>query len=289
MDIFALFSILIHFSNGIAMFLTGLFLWKKFKEDFEIQTLGGILAFMSLLFFWMGLRNSLWNLGWIGERFTFYMFFVQYALILFFILPFALPRFLYLVFNQPIVKKIGLILGSGLYLIYLAFHFSQREKIVIHYTPQGLAFEPSAGEKFFLAGIFALFIPLIFYRINIHFSQWRKTKAFPHKFLIYLAFLFMNSVTSLTVLPRFGAWEAILGFVLSLAGILAIYLISSQALIKKEELEPFPIGEEEKEIKKVPEGVDKDKEIRSLITGMETKIEELKGDIKKLKKETGKR
>jgi len=233
MDAFIAFKVLVNSLMGLTMFLTGFFLWREFKEDFEMKTLGGTLALPSLISFVTAFRVLFWDLGWVDENLASNIFFVEYILVFFFISFFILPRFLYLVINKPIVEKIGLLLGIGLYVVYLTIHFDQKGEIVAHYTPQGLVFELPYLEKIFLLFVFLFFIPLMFSRAISHFYQWRKKKAHSHRFFIYLSFFFILVMAAYTIFPQFQPWQTELGFILLLAGIFALYLLSYQELIEK--------------------------------------------------------
>jgi len=272
MSVFLIFQIFLHFLSGLVIFFTGFFLWRKLRDDFEARTIGGILILTSLLFLLMGLRNLFWGLGWISESLTFNIFFTEYMIIFFLLLPFALPRFLYLVFTRPIVKTVGLILGGILYLAYLAIHFSQREKIIGHYAPESVLFEPPSLEKVFLAGIFILLIPMMLYRANIHFLQWRKTKTFPYRFLNYLLMLFIFFISIFTFFPQLSSWGGLFAYILILGGFLGIYLISSQETIKGQEFIPVPEKEEKKR-------ADKLERLYKLTEEIDLKIEDLKKEL----------
>jgi len=288
LDIFIIFVILVESLVGIAMLFTGLFVWGKLKDDFEARTLGGVLALISILFFIMGFRDLFWALEWIDEDIAFNIFFGEYILIIFLLLPFAFPRFLYLVFNKPIAKTIGRLLGTCLFILYLILHLKQREKIVAHFVPQGLSFEPPYSEKIFLAGVFSIFLLMMLHRASFHFIQWRKTRAFPYRFLIYLLFFFTFLTAMSTVLPKFQPWQVILGYVLALAAILGIYFVFSQETIKLEGV-PQPTEEVEKRAKELEEKVSTLEKLQNLVLELKKDVdlraEELMKEIERLKKE----
>jgi len=234
MDVFLTFDIFLHFLSGLATLFTGLFLWKNFKEDFENRTLGGILGFTSLIFFMMFFRAVFWGLGWIGNKQALNFFFAEYIIILFFLLLFGLPRFLYLVFNRLSAIKAGSIFGGILYLVYLVVHFSHKEEIISHYVPQGLVFELPFEEKIFLMGAIAPLLLIMVYRTIVHFRRWRGTKRFSYRFLNYLLMFFIFLTSTFALIPRFQPWQSVLGFLLMFAGVLGIYIVSSQEVMERE-------------------------------------------------------
>jgi len=232
MDISALFKILVDLITGSAMFLTGLFIWRNFKDDYENQSIGGLLAITSIMFSIMGLRVLFYELGLISESLSLYIFFAGYVIILFLTLPFAFYWFFYILINRPIAKVIGLALGIGLNIIYLSFHLSQKEKITPYYTPQGLLFELPEFEKVFLFSVFFFFLLAMIHRIIVHFLHWRKTKTFPYRLLSYLLFIFALSMAMLSTV-NFNPWQSLFFYALTIGGVLGLYLISSQEVIEK--------------------------------------------------------
>jgi len=234
MNVFLIFDDLLHLLSGLAMLFTGLFLWRSFREDLENRTFGGILGLLSLIFFLMFFRILFWSLGWIGEDLCRYVFFVEHAILFSALLLFALPRILDSIFNRPIVAKVSLALGTILYLVYLVVHVTQKEKVIAHYALQGLLFEAPFLEKIFLLGIFGLFLPLIVCRAGTHFLYWRRKKAPPYKFLNYLLFLFIFAMAVVGVSPQYHPWTSGRAFILILAGVLAIYIVSSQEASERE-------------------------------------------------------
>jgi len=237
MSVFTIFDTVLHILAGLSMLLTGLFIWQKFKEDFEARTLGGILALSSIIFFMMALRNLFLGLGWIDVPLALYAFFVEYIFIFSVLLLFGLPRFFYLVFNKERAKQIGFKLGSFLFLIYLVVHFSQREEIIPHYDIPALWFELPHLEKIYVVSVLALVLFMMLYRTYIHFLQWQKTKTFPYKVAEYLLLFFIFAVSSFRVLPTvsLGVWQSVLLDILTLGGLLGAYYVFSQEIIKKEE------------------------------------------------------
>jgi len=287
MDVFVVFNIFLNFLSGLAMLFTGLFVWRRFREDFEIRTLGGILALISIIFFMIGLRILFFGAGWIGENMAFDIFFAEYIIILFLILPFALPRLLYLIAPRPAVQKMGLVLGIVLFLIFLVIHFSAKEQIVFHHGPRGLLFELPLIEKIFLMGISLFFLPIMLYRVSFHFVQWRKTKTFPYRFLEYILLFFIGAMGLLAVIPQFKPWQSALSYSFILGGVLGFYLTSSQEFIKGEELISV-LEEKEKEVgeaKKEEGKTDELERLSQLTGGIESQMGSLQGEISKIKKE----
>jgi len=280
MSIFVVFDVLLKFLNGLAMLLTGLLIWRRFKDDFETRTLGGILALISIIFFQMSLRNILWAVVRIEENVARDIFSAGYILILFLLLPFALPRFLYLISNKEKAKRVGLVSGIMLFVIYLVIHFSQREKIITHHAPKGLMFEPPYLEKIFLISVFVLFLPMVIYRVGFHFHQWRKTKIFPYKLLNYLLLFFVGFLSLFSVLRTMDPWLEGFLFSFSLAGVLGIYFISSQELIKKEELVAIP--EKEGAIEVPANELER---LSKLMAGLKREMEESRAQMEKLEQE----
>jgi len=266
------------------MFLTGLYLWRRFREDFEVRTLGGVLAVPSVFLFVMALRIIFQNLGWISDNLAFTIFFVEYIIILLVLLLFAFPRFLYLVSSRPVVKRLGLILGILLYIAYLVLHFTQKEKTIAHYAPHGLVFELPYLEKVFLAIIFVIFFIAIIYRVLFHFHQWRKTKTFPYKLLTYLLFFLTFLIPIFTILPL-EPWQIVFGYILSLAGFLGVYFVASQQFIKEEKIILTP----REEIKELKEPIDKEARLQEITIRIESKMKELREEIEKLKREVKKK
>jgi len=295
MNVFIIFVVFLYFLNGLAMLVTGLFLWRKFRDDFEIQTVGGVLALTSVIIFVMSLRLLLSALGEISETLALNIFSAEYIITLGLTLPFVFPRLLFLIFRRPIVKKWGLLLGASLYFIYLVMHLTQRSQITPHYTIHGLFFEIPYSQKVFLGVVLVLFFTAIFCRVGFHFFQWRKTKIFPYRLLIYLSLLFLVAMIGSIVYTPFPSWQSILAYVFSVAGILTIYFLSSQELIKKEEL-ILTIEEKEERIdaqlqlQKLTEGIESkmkilEKETETRDKETELKMRDLKKEIERLKKE----
>lgn len=235
MDIFSLFRVFLDFVIGLAMFLTGRFLWKNFKDDFEAKTIGGVFMLASIIFFLMFFRVLALDLGWINKDLAIWAFFVEYIVIAFLTFSFAFPRFFCLVFNTTLAKKIALILGNILFLIYLIIHFNQKENIISEYTIYGLLFNIPFVEKIFLVIIFGLLLPIMCYRAGINFIQWRRKKSSPYKFLQYLFLFLIAGVSIIYFLPYFEAWWFSLSGILSIGGVLGVYLLASQELMEKEE------------------------------------------------------
>jgi len=281
MDIFTLFTIGLNFLSGLAVMLVGLFMWRKLKDDFEPRTIGGFLVILSTVFFMMVLRIILWGLGLISESTSFNMFFVQYILVLSFVLPFLLPRLLYLVFNSQIAKKIGLILGIGFYLIYLVIHFSEKEKIIAHPGPPALLFELPYLEKIFFGSVALLLTPLLTQRVVVHFLEWRKRKVFPYKLIYYLILVVIVFAGLFAIIP-FQSWLMLLGFIFIIAGTLGLYLISSQELMKREEGVPSLEEEKREGLKDRAEEMER---LHKLTKEMQSKMAKLAKEIERLKKE----
>ena len=235
MNVFTLFNILLNFLTGSVMVFSGLFIWRKFRDEFETRTIGGILLFTSPIFLLMAFRYLFFSIGLISETVSFYLFFFEYILILSLLLPFAFPRFLLLLTNRPVAKKIGSVLGFIFYLIFLIIHFSKREEIIAHPTIIGLSFELPYIEKIFLLGVFGFSFLIMGYRAITLFYQWRKKRTFPFKLLNYVCIFLMFFSSVPFLLPEVRKWQTSLGAVLTLASVLGIYLISSQELISKEE------------------------------------------------------
>ena len=214
------------------MLLTGLFIWRNFKDDFENRSIGGLLVITSTVFFIMGFRILFYEFGLISESLSLYIFFAEYIVILFLALPFVFYRFLYVLINRPIAKIIGFIAGIGLNVIYLSVHLGQKEKIISYYTPQGLLFELPEFEKVFIFGVFFFFLLAVIHRIIVHFFHWRKTKTFPYRLLSYLLFLFAISMALLSII-NFNPWQSLFFYTLTICGILFLYLTSSQEVIER--------------------------------------------------------
>ena len=273
MSTFIFFGNLVNLVEILALFFTGFYLWRKFKNDFEMKTIGIILALTGLFILIMAIREVFLDFGLINENLAFYIFFIEYIIIVFVILLFIFPRFLYLVSNRPVAKKAGLALGILFYLVYLMIHFEQKDKIVIHYAPIGLTFELPFLEKIFLLTIFAIVLPMMGYKTVIHFFQWRKTKLFPHRFLTYSLLFFFGLCYPVYYFPVFKPWTIIFMRILALGSVLGIYLISSQASIKGEELPEHSKKEE----------VDELERLRKLTIELKEEVEKLKKELEKKK------
>jgi len=281
MNAFIVFSVFTYFLIGLIELLTGLLIWRKFKDDFEVRTLAGILIVQSPIFLLIAFRILLWDLGWIDKDLSFYIFFFEYIYTFPAVFLFTFPRFAYLVFKRPIAKKIGWVFSGIIVLLYVIIHLSLRAEIIPHYSPIGLLFEIPALEKkvFFFTSIFIL--PLIIQRVVFHFRQWRKTKTFPYKFLEYLFLSFSLFMASVAITPPsalFDYWRALLGFIVMLAGVLGFYFIASQELIKKEEMTLVFKGERGEEEEKA----DRLERLRKLKIELSEEVEKSKRKIGEL-------
>jgi hypothetical protein len=233
MNAFIIFRVLTDLCLGGVGLFVGFFLLKKFKKDVEYSTIGGTLCLTSLIFLIMAFRVLLQDLGLIDRRLAFYIFLFEYPILFFLLAPYALPRFLFLVFNSPLLQKIALTISSIFYFVYLAVHFIFKEKTVFLDTPQGLVFVIPSIENIFLSFIFILLFPLMILRTRTHFLGWRKGKTSPYRFFVYLLMFFSFFLRSIYFGPTISIWLASLGDILIVGVLLGIYFFASQELLEK--------------------------------------------------------